>query len=540
MRNISDDSQINLFDFDELKSKIELGQSSFVETPAIKTGPAERTLEEVYAVVDEKILSLAANGIALNDLRDKVRNTKYLRPYYKSRRQYLLDNGKIREESVKLKIGRPVTYVYAVHPGDPPPKRSLIVPVEVIDAELVEPSPGALAPKTSGLSNPVREAALNRQDRLFLERFKNPDQREFKRNCESLAGKMYCRFEWVDFEDRQWLTVRQVAAFLGMEERNIQKHLQQFPLEQSVLSEKLTGDRLSVYKQCYPPNPPEPPNSEFGGSGGLGGLNEKAAHEFSSHFILLSPAGVIWLARQSQTPEANALNQEDMMSKEATPAAVEHVAEGAARMARDQRFAGLTNSDISFAAYREYVDEKFQELREMQRENAKRQEEYHNVLLKVVLPSAARTEEGVGEVRETLVTVGHQMNTVFNKLNAEREPFRDSVKREAARIFLKIHPDGRDIFNGVLIVDPRTGHSTKDCEFDHFNLELKDRSDGTIRNCALLSKETHRRKHSKGPDKFAADEMQMFKDFHGAWQHQINMEERSQPYQPGLSLDTQL
>jgi hypothetical protein len=32
----------------------------------------------------------------------------------------------------------------------------------------------------------------------------------------------------------------------------------------------------------------------------------------------------------------------------------------------------------------------------------------------------------------------------------------------------------------------------------------------------------------------------MFKDFHGAWQHQINMEERSQPYQPGLSLDTQL
>jgi hypothetical protein len=540
MRNISDDSQINLFDFDELKSKIELGQSSFVETPAIKTGPAERTLEEVYAVVDEKILSLAANGIALNDLRDKVRNTKYLRPYYKSRRQYLLDNGKIREESVKLKIGRPVTYVYAVHPGDPPPKRSLIVPVEVIDAELVEPSPGALAPKTSGLSNPVRESALNRQDRLFLERFKNPDQREFKRNCESLAGKMYCRFEWVDFEDRQWLTVRQVAAFLGMEERNIQKHLQQFPLEQSVLSEKLTGDRLSVYKQCYPPNPPEPPNSEFGGSGGLGGLNEKAAHEFSSHFILLSPAGVIWLARQSQTPEANALNQEDMMSKEATPAAVEHVAEGAARMARDQRFAGLTNSDISFAAYREYVDEKFEELCEMQRENAKKQEEYHNVLLKVVLPSAARTEEGVGEVRETLVTVGHQMNTVFNKLNAEREPFRDSVKREAARIFLKIHPDGRDIFNGVLIVDPRTGHSTKDCEFDHFNLELKDRSDGTIRNCALLSKETHRRKHSKGPDKFAADEMQMFKDFHGAWQHQINMEERSQPYQPGLLLDTQL
>jgi hypothetical protein len=451
-----------------------------------------------------------------------------------------LDNGKIREESVKLKIGRPVTYVYAVHHGDPPPKRSLIVPVEVIDAELVEPSPGALAPRAGDLSDPVRESALNRQDRLFLERFKNPDQREFKRDCDSLASKMYCRLEWVEFGRQQWLTVRQVASFLGMDEKTVRGHLQQFPLEQSVLSEKLTGDRLSVYKQCYPPDPPSLHLSCECSEGGLEGLNEKAAPERSPHFILISPAGVIWLARQSQTPEAKALNQEDMMSKEATPAAVEHVAEDAARMARDQRFAGLTNSDISFAAYREYVDEKFEELCEMQRENAKKQEEYHNVLLKVVLPSAARTEEGVGEVRETLVTVGHQMNTVFNKLNAEREPFRDSVKREAARIFLKIHPDGRDIFNGVLIVDPRTGHSTKDCEFDHFNLELKDRSDGTIRNCALLSKETHRRKHSKGPDKFAADEMQMFKDFHGAWQHQINMEERSQPYQPGLSLDTQL
>jgi hypothetical protein len=54
----------------------------------------------------------------------------------------------------------------------------------------------------------------------------------------------------------------------------------------SVLSEKLTGDRLSVYKQCYPPNPSKPTNSEFAG---LGGLNEKAAHELSSHFILISP-----------------------------------------------------------------------------------------------------------------------------------------------------------------------------------------------------------------------------------------------------------
>jgi hypothetical protein len=262
-----------LFDFDELKPRIELGQSFSVETPAVKSGPVERTLEEVYAVVDEKILSLAANGIALNDLRDKVRNTKYLRPYYKSRRQYLLDNGKIREESVKLKIGRPVTYVYAVHPGDPPPKRSLIVPVEVIDAELVEPSPGALAPRAGDLSDLTREAALSRQDRLFLERFKDPDQRLFKKDCDSLASKMYCRLEWVEFGRQQWLTVRQVASFLGMDEKTVRGHLQQFPLEQSVLSEKLTGDRLSVYKQCYPPDPPSLHSHDKCSEGGSGGLN---------------------------------------------------------------------------------------------------------------------------------------------------------------------------------------------------------------------------------------------------------------------------
>ncbi len=61
----------------------------------------------------------------------------------------------------------------------------------------------------------------------------------------------------------------------------------------SVLSEKLTGDSLSAYKQCYPSNPPNPPEltgSDPVSSGGLGGLDEKAAHELSSHFILISPA----------------------------------------------------------------------------------------------------------------------------------------------------------------------------------------------------------------------------------------------------------
>jgi hypothetical protein len=58
----------------------------------------------------------------------------------------------------------------------------------------------------------------------------------------------------------------------------------------SVLSEKLTGDRLSAYKECYPFNPPELTGSDPVSSGGLGGLDEKAAHDFSPHFILISPA----------------------------------------------------------------------------------------------------------------------------------------------------------------------------------------------------------------------------------------------------------
>ena len=48
------------------------------------------------------------------------------------------------------------------------------------------------------------------------------------------------------------------------------------------------GGRDSA-KECYPFNPPELTGSDPVSSGGLGGLDEKAAHELSSHFILISP-----------------------------------------------------------------------------------------------------------------------------------------------------------------------------------------------------------------------------------------------------------
>ncbi len=150
--------------------------------------------------------------------------------------------------------------------------------------------------------------------------------------------------------------------------------------------------------------------------------------------------------------------------------------------------------------------------------------------VEAIAPVSVKVEQKVDRVEE-------KVDIVVKKLKAEREPFRDSVKREAARIFLKIHPDGRDIFDDSLIINPKTGNPTKACDFDHFNLEGKQRQDGTIRNCAPLSRDTHRRKHGSCSDPFTVDEWQKFKNFHGAWQHQIDTEERCKPYQPGLPIE---
>ena len=98
------------------------------------------------------------------------------------------------------------------------------------------------------------------------------------------------------FEGQEWITVRQAGEKLGLDERAITKHFEQFPYELSVLSTKLTGDRLKTYKLQYPGSgftPDELNESDAFSSFGVGVIGDQSAHERAYPDSLASRAATL-------------------------------------------------------------------------------------------------------------------------------------------------------------------------------------------------------------------------------------------------------
>ena len=294
--------------------------------------------------VDQRILKACVNPVTASQLRNKAQTGKRVeRRLYLGRIQYLIEQGKLYTWTSPAK-GKRITYYCVTPPPDEPEPSPDVAEVEVV--EVAQESPGALVPTDKALSkiNNAKELALDQHDRLFLERFKDPRNEWFVGQCDKLSETLHGRpLPWVEFEGKKWLTVKQVATLLGMDSNTIFWHFDQFPLEHSVLSTKLTGDSLSVYKQCYPPNPPELIQSDWISSGGLG---DKSAHDFSHHFILVSPPGVTWVAYKSNTPESDALFKGGMIMAAAIPGLVENKVKAAIELGRDRRLDSVPSADM--------------------------------------------------------------------------------------------------------------------------------------------------------------------------------------------------
>ena len=292
--------------------------------------------------VDERILKACVRPITGTNLRSKARgNGDEERSLYPDRIEYL-----VQQEKLYTWKERRVNYYCVTPPPDESEPASDVVDVEV---EVVSDQSTALMPTDKALSkiNSARELAIDQHDRLFLERFKDPRNEWFIAQCDKLSEMLHGRpLPWVEFGGRKWLTVKQVATLLGMDPDTIFGHFEQFPLEHSVLSIKLTGGKLSAYKECYPPNPPEPTGSDPVGSGGLGGLDEKAAHGHSSHFVLVSPPGVTWVAYKSNTPESDALFKGGMIMAAAIPDLVENKVKTAIELGRNQQLDRIPALDM--------------------------------------------------------------------------------------------------------------------------------------------------------------------------------------------------
>jgi hypothetical protein len=467
--------------------------------------------ELAWESLDRKILKSAASPITAKGLYEKARHSKLGEKHFQPRRDYLVAQGKLHTWTEQSRHGRPITYYWVNPPIQPEPAP------DVAEAEMVDPvgsdnRPVAIVPAANTLASPdtVQDLLLDQQDHRFLERFKNPDERWFLAICTSAAQKIGRPIEWVDFGGRLWLTVKQSANLLGMDERNIRKHLDQFPFEMSVLSEKLMDARLDAYKQCYPPNPPELRNSEFRSSGGLGGQNEKAAHEFSPHFVLVSPAGLAWLAKASETRPAKAIMQEFWMVGEATPAAMERMSA--------QAGSALVPQDRVLVELLVELRDGNRELREGHREMIS--------LLKTMAPVATRTEEGIVRVEE-------KVSRIDRNTNSPRREFLPEAISGAIKAFLHITlKTGRDVLDQTLLIDVN-GFKTKDCEFDH----IRSRSDRSAQNCMPLSKATH---DKKTYGRLTPEEKAKLERAEKAIENYWAQKSQIEPYQPGLSLDTQL
>jgi hypothetical protein len=470
--------------------------------------------------VDGRILRACARPITGTDLRSKARgNGDEERNLYPVRIEYLVQQEKL----YTWKERRVNYYCVTPPPDEPEPGPAVVeadVDVEAVGQVEIEDQSGAIVPSANTLAGPVmvQDFYLDQHDHEFLEHFKNPDERMFLAVCTIAAKKIGRPIEWVEFGERLWLTVKQSASLLGMDERTVRHHLQQFPFEMSVLSEKLTGDRLDAYKQYYPSNPPEPHQSDWCGSGGL---NEKAVHEHSSHFILISPAGVTWLAKASETRPAKAIIKEFMMKADKVAPIMEQMG-AKSRTALSQKDRDVVELLVELRD----GDKKIISLLEVLVESRNRTDQEIILLLRTMAPAAARTEQGVGEVREIV-------NEINRNTNSPRREFLPEAISGAIKAFLYITQDtGRDVIDQTLLIDA-DGSKTKDCELDH----IRSRSDRSAQNCMPLSKATHRKKtHGQ----LTPEEKATLERAEKALEHYWAQKSQIEPYQPGLSLDTQL
>ena len=279
-------------------------------------------VEKDYARLDAKILGFAVDWISKNDLGQKLRDFKdkkgIFRKYYRQRIQFLVD----QKELLVIRDGR-ITKYRVRRPDDIEPEPA---PVEVVAEVVPEPAPlRQLAPaKPSKALAPINHFLRGRQEefeRIFED---NPDMSWFRSVIADVV-----EVPWLEFEGQEWITVRQAGEKLGLDENTIRWHFEQFPYELSVLSTKLTGDRLKAYKLQYPgsgPTPDELNRSDRFSTSGVGVINDQSAHEFAPHFILISPAGLMWLASRSQTDVANAIMQTDWIAKAKLPGKIKEVA----------------------------------------------------------------------------------------------------------------------------------------------------------------------------------------------------------------------
>jgi hypothetical protein len=451
--------------------------------------------------VDERILRACARPITSTILRNKVRG-KYgdeARDLYLVRTEYL-----IQQEKLYTWKERRVTYYCVTPPPDEPEPASAVVEAEVEVVEVAQESPGALVPIAQALTNAetLQDVLEHGVRQRFYETFQEDKNQElFEGALLACARGIGRQFEWVMFEGKKWLTVKQLASLLSLEEDSVLWWFRGCPVQEAVLTERLAGDRLKDYKNIYNPltplTPPDAGEYYSPASGGVEGLFDKTVHPKASHLLLFNPAGASWIALAARTEPAELIKSSFWVAL----AEIANVLKGQIQASGNS----LQTSDPVAWEMLVNIHRDVQIVKDRLDNN--------------VVPTTIRTEEMVNEINR---------NT-----NSPRKEFLQEAISGAIEAFLHITlKTGRDVLDQTLLIDVN-GSKTKDCEFDH----IRSRSDRSAQNCMPLSKATHRKKtHGQLTPEEKATLERAEKAIENYWAQKSQIE----PYQPGLLLDTQL
>ena len=450
--------------------------------------------------VDERILKACVRPITGSNLRSKARgNGDEERSLYPVRIEYL-----VQQEKLYTWKERRVNYYCVTPPPDEPEPAPAVVEAEVEVVEVAQESPGALVPTAQALTNAetLQDVLEHGVRQRFYETFQEDKNQElFEGALLACARGVGRQFEWVMFEGKKWLTVKQLASLLSLEENSVLWWFRGCPVQEAVLTERLAGDRLRNYKNIYNPltplTPPEVGECYSPTSGGVEGLFDKTVHPYAPHLLLFNPAGASWIALAARTEPAELIKSSFWVAL----AEIANVLKGQIQASGNS----LQTSDPVAWEMLVNIHRDVQIVKDRLDNN--------------VVPTTIRTEEMVNEINR---------NT-----NSPRKEFLQEAISGAIEAFLHITlKTGRDVLDQTLLIDVN-GSKTKDCEFDH----IRSRSDRSAQNCMPLSKATHRKKtHGQLTPEEKATLERAEKAIENYWAQKSQIE----PYQPGLLLDTQL
>jgi hypothetical protein len=313
--------------WDRLSSSVVLGPLFELAQQSPPQAMPEALDDPRWDKIDQRILRCASRVVTAKALYDKARmsgpDRKQSQEYVKARRDHLVAQGKLHTWTERSSNGRQATY-YCVNPpseSKPDDVESVKPPVEVA-AEVVEP-PGAIDLYTKKQSRQSAMAGFG-------------DSRPMEEVFSELNIK---DLFWAQWQDTKWMTTNEVAAFLGLSsralDRNFQRHRDEFIEAGEV--QKLESHALRDFREAT--------NSELVAS------RKPSLPKYISQANIYNMAGVLRMSWISEGEMGRAVRNATMQLIHSIPAMVKQSADNG----RNRQLDAIPTGDLANGVVTEVI-----------------------------------------------------------------------------------------------------------------------------------------------------------------------------------------